>query len=119
MAGDSALIETLVPSYDAATLSSSHIFVHLKAEDRDIAESANLAALDACTICLRAVFEQKEAALARNLCNIGHVRLRSAHVDNDDSPRARGDPVWQIFCIDTECVINICQNWNSSEIHDC
>jgi hypothetical protein len=59
VAGNRALIEAPIAGDNRTTFSSSHIFVHLKAEDRHIAESADFLPIDACAIRLRAIFEQE------------------------------------------------------------
>ena len=118
MNSDCAPVQTQVARDHASTLARSHVLVHLKAEDGHIAERSRLLATNTRAISLRAIFQQKETAFARNLGNRLDVCRSATHVDSNDPSGPPVNAAAQIFGIDSECFINIGQNRNCAQIYN-
>src|SRR6266571_6755777 len=114
----STAIQVQVASHDAPALAGSHVLVHLKAEDGDVAEGPHLLTSNAGAIGLCTILKQKQAALASNLRDRLDIYWSSAHVDGNDASGSGCNPGSQIFGINPESVVNVRQNRNCAQIHN-
>jgi hypothetical protein len=64
---DRTLIQAGIVCHHAAAFAAAQVLVHLKAEDTHVPEAADLLAPDASSCALRAIFQKKQSAFARDL----------------------------------------------------
>src|ERR1700733_7010708 len=98
---------------------ATHIFIDLEAEDGNVSEGSHHLAINRSADTLSAVFEQKQAMLMGELRKLRCITWSTAHMNKDDSCRPRRDQASNRFGIETKGIVNLSENRDRTQVHDC